>query len=60
MWETLDVDRLDALERDWGEEPLTDRLVAAFLGHKSAKAKPTAKPTDLLGMFPSGTIGPGH
>lgn len=54
MWNNLDVDRLNALEKEWGDEPVTHRLMAAFVGWKP-KAK--GKPVDLLTMFPGGVIG---
>jgi len=54
VWETLDVDRLNALEKNWGGEPLTEQLVAAFVGWKPKEKAGSAK--DLLDMFPQGTI----
>jgi hypothetical protein len=49
----MDVDRLNALEKEWGEEPLTHRLMAAWVGYKPKKK---GKPIDLLTMFPEGSI----
>lgn len=48
------MDRLKALEREWGDVPTVDQLVAAFLGYK---AKKVSDPKELLSMFPGGKIG---
>ena len=64
VWETLSVDRLQALEKDWGAEPMTHILVAAFMG---VEVKPVGSdefkitPYDELkeilgGLFPEGAI----
>lgn len=60
------MDRLDALERHWQNEPPVDVLVAGFVGFKLPKPKkaPKAKRktgnneamNELASMFPDGVI----
>lgn len=55
----MDVDRIEAMEKQWAQEPPVGLLVAAFLGFKKKEALPVSKggAQKLLEMFPNGVIG---
>lgn len=44
VWEEMDVDRIEALEKYWKREPPVDLLVAQFLGFKP-KEDPIVPPS---------------
>lgn len=47
--------RLDALYKEWGDEPPADVFIASYFGYK--KPQNTVNAFQMLADFPSGVIG---
>jgi len=56
----MDVDRIEAMEAQWMEDPPVSLLVAHFLGYKKKEKKADEGikgVQELLAMFPDGRVG---
>lgn len=54
----MDVDRIEAMDKQWRKEPPVGLLVAAYLGYKPPEPVKASKGgvAELLKMFPKGEI----